>query len=114
MRVHAHIGHQDVDGAEGRAGARHQVFQLVLVEHVAGDRYGCALAELEIEFFGGLLTGLRLAAGCGYPGPMLRHPRGDGLADTASGAGNQGRAALQVEQFVHARGRSGILRNQHE
>ena len=102
MRVHAHVGDQDVDGAESRAGARHQVLHLVLVVDVAGRGNGGSLAEAQVEFLGGLLAGIRLAAGCGYACAMFRHPRGDGLAYAPRGAGDQRRAALQVEQFVHA------------
>ena len=93
--VRARVVHEDVDAAELRLGARDEGAQLLHAAHVGGHREGAA-AEVA-HGRRRLLEGLGLARREHDVGPVLGEAEGDGAADAAARAGDDGDLAGEGE-----------------
>ena len=56
------------------------------------------LAELVVDLLGDLIADVLLARGDHHLGAVLGHPLGDGAADAARGAGDDGDFSRHIEQ----------------
>src|SRR6185436_6174330 len=99
---------QDVDAPEGRHGALDQRLDLRGLAGVAGDGHGGAAGGGDA--LGDLLQALDLARGQHHARALRGEADGDGLADAAAGAGDDGGLAVETEAgdgggFAHGRAR---------
>src|SRR5690606_36779255 len=91
--------HQDVDLAPDVEGGVHEVLQLGLVAHRAGD--GQSLEALGLEFTGNLFAGIGLAAGDDHASSGLGKLFGDRLADAIGGTGDHCDLAGQIKKRAY-------------
>ncbi|MNN28587.1 hypothetical protein D3C81_1421650 [compost metagenome] len=98
VRVGCGIADQHVDLAEGAVGFIDQVLQVFLRRDIGGHSDGGAGAMACIERVNHFLAGLCLARRNHYLGALDGHLLGDGAADAARGAGDDGNLARQIEQ----------------
>src|SRR5690606_21557760 len=96
LRVGGGVVDQDVEAAELLADLREHGLDLLHLADVAGDRSG--LAAGSVDGVGNRLATVDLAAGNDHVRALLGQQLGDGFADAAAGAGNEGDLAVEVEQ----------------
>jgi hypothetical protein len=90
----AGIAHHDVETAQGVQGGRDQMRQRGAVGHVAGHA-----GHAELRGHGGRIGSI--LAGDGHLRAGRDHRLGNGPADAAGRAGDQGHLAIQAERIAH-------------
>ena len=92
------VADQRVDLAEHAVGFLDQMLQIVLGRDIGGHRERDLLAGLVVDRLGHLVADRLLARGDHHLGAVLGHPLGDGAADAARGAGDDGDFSRHIEQ----------------
>ena len=97
LRVGGGVVDQDVQAPELLADTGEDLADLFHFANMAGD--GGGLAAVGDDRIGHVLATFELAARDDHMGALLGQQLGNGLADTAAGAGNKGDLAVEVEQL---------------
>ncbi len=107
------VADQRVDLAEHAVGFLDEMLQIILGRDVGGYRERDLLAGLVVDRLRHLVADLLLARRDHHFGAMLGHPFGDGAADAARGAGDDGDFSRHIKQGHVSLSQISIRRRTH-